>query len=616
MKLSTSHPLLFAQWHPDNLHSLDRYSRGSNYKAKWRHWHHETLPGGRVWEGWHEWEQPIRRRVIDGAGCRLCSNRDVLEGYNDLLTLRPDLGDQWHPDNALTARQVTPGAGVKARWRHWHEAALPDGSLWAGWHEWVDTPNHRTSMNRGCAVCRGYQILVGHNDLATTRPQLVEEWDVVKNEGLTPNNVTAGSNKIAHWVCSQGGHSWSAPIDKRGIQKTGCPVCANLEIISGVNDLATVNPLLASEWHLSKNGDLSPNGISPATDRVNAWWVCSVNSDHEWQATVNGRAGGSGCPRCSRRISKSESALIEVVKLLCPSSTVLTSVRGVIPSGELDIYLPDEKIAVEFNGLYWHSEAAGKDRMYHVNKTRACAEQGIQLIHVWEDDWKRNQDIVVRALASRLAATHRLMQVGVLTEPDPSLVNRYGARTLKPKTISAQEASAFLFANHIQGPSRASLCAGLYDAQDVLRAVLAVTRVGNKGHEGEWRIDRYATRGVVPGGFTRLLSHAEKVIKTQNLGLLTSWVTFSDSALSDGGLYVNNGFVKDRVLPVDYMYYYQGVRQHKFGFRLKRFCLDPNLKYVEGATEKQLAEINNIPRIWDSGKVRWVKEVKSRNEKG
>lgn len=77
--------------------------------------------------------------------------------------------------------------------------------------------------------------------------------------------------------------------------------------------------------------------------------------------------------------------------------------------------------------------------------------------------------------------------------------------------------------------------------------------------------------------------------------------------VSDGGLYSASGFVADKELAPDYAYMVNGIRQHKFGYRLKRFRADPSLLWAEGKTERELADLNNLTRIWDAGKMRWVK---------
>ena len=89
----------------------------------------------------------------------------------------------------------------------------------------------------------------------------------------------------------------------------------------------------------------------------------------------------------------------------------------------------------------------------------------------------------------------------------------------------------------------------------------------------------------------------------------THIVTFSDHEVSDGGLYQTLGFTLDKELKPDYRYVVDGRRVHKFNYRLKKFRNDPNLEYQEGLSERELALLNGIPRVWDCGKTRWVMEL-------
>ena len=107
----------------------------------------------------------------------------------------------------------------------------------------------------------------------------------------------------------------------------------------------------------------------------------------------------------------------------------------------------------------------------------------------------------------------------------------------------------------------------------------------------------------VPGGFTKLLKAAQGIYPEY------PFITFSDHMVSDGGLYAASGFVADKELAPDYAYMVNGARQHKFGYRLKRFRTDPSLLWEEGKTERELADLNNLTRIWDAGKTRWVKSA-------
>src|SRR5690606_30137123 len=115
-------------------------------------------------------------------------------------------------------------------------------------------------------------------------------------------------------------------------------------------------------------------------------------------------------------------------------------------------------------------------------------------------------------------------------------------------------------------------------------------------------LSRYATDRLVPGGHSKMISWIQKNLDFDRL------VTFADLCVSDGSLYETTGWRRDAELAPDYRYVVGSRREHKFNYRLKRFRDDPNLLFEEGMTEKQLAELNGIPRIWDCGKIRYVME--------
>lgn len=236
-------------------------------------------------------------------------------------------------------------------------------------------------------------------------------------------------------------------------------------------------------------------------------------------------------------------------------------------------------MAIEFNGLYWHNENH-KPRNYHRDKTRAAGEAGWRVIHVWEDDWRDRRPVVERMLARKLGA---------------SSDERVNARSLKVRSVPVEESNALLDATHIQGRGRGSVRLGLYDGE-TLRAVAVFTRRS----EGAWELTRYGSACIVRGGFSKLLTAFVREYSPAKL------VTFSDTTVSDGGLYERLGFQRDGDIPPDYQYVVRGTREHKFNYRIKRFRDDPVLEYRDGFTETQLANLNGLNRVYDAGKVRWV----------
>ncbi|HEU5223092.1 MAG TPA: hypothetical protein VFU07_05350 [Candidatus Lumbricidophila sp.] len=177
--------------------------------------------------------------------------------------------------------------------------------------------------------------------------------------------------------------------------------------------------------------------------------------------------------------------------------------------------------------------------------------------------------------------------------------------------LPVQQANQFLNLNHVQGSAVANRSFALIDSTGVTRAVLAVQaprsnkRTNNK--PGHWTIVRYATHGTVLGGFTKLLRFAE-----HQLPEITRWVTYADLAISYGHLYVATGFSVDRLVPPDYKYtgaVTRWQRRSKESFQRKRFRNDPDLLWDETWTEAEAAQHNNVFRVWDCGKLRFIRDV-------
>jgi hypothetical protein len=273
----------------------------------------------------------------------------------------------------------------------------------------------------------------------------------------------------------------------------------------------------------------------------------------------------------------------------------------------LDIVVPDYHIAIEFNGVFWHSEAAvfeagarPRPHNYHAKKTQEAHSQGYQLIYVWEDDWNNKRDLVLRTIAHKLHATDRLPEV--LPDINPLACEHLYARSLTVKTVPGDVARRFWQDNHLQGPVNCTFNIGLYDTNDILRALLGVDR---KNHS-TWNIQRYATLGTIVGGFTRLLSHAETLLP------VTTWTSWIDNDISDGGMYQAAGFTVDKTQGPSYSYVGKKTkdkRVHCSTYTKQRFIDDPDLVYEPGQTEHEAALANRLYRIYDAGKTRWIKHV-------
>ena len=218
----------------------------------------------------------------------ISGGESLLETLADycLRTGAEALLEQWDVTRnlPLTPADLSHGSKQKVWWR------CQKG------HSWQAAVHTRTGSGTGCPVCAGRIPLAGETDLATLYPQLAHEWHPSKNGALTPDQVLPGSHRKVWWICEKG-HEWQAQIKSR-VAGCGCPVCASREIHPHENDLASQYPLLAAQWHPTKNGVLRPETLAPRSTRK-VWWRCEKG--HEWQASVDSRVSGSGCPVCSGR---------------------------------------------------------------------------------------------------------------------------------------------------------------------------------------------------------------------------------------------------------------------------------------------------------------------------
>jgi hypothetical protein len=408
---------------------------------------------------------------------------------------------------------------------------------------------------------------------------------LLKNGELAPEHVTRGNDKNIWWL-GKCGHEWRASVHTR-LKNIGCPYCVNFTVLSGFNDLATVNPEIASQWHPTKNGLKTPDQVVFGSSHK-AWWVC--NKGHEWKTAVVKRVNGTNCPRCYQ-LSTSSKAEQELYDFLTSFGFVVEkSNRKVLGNRqEVDLFIPEKNFAIEFNGLYWHNES-WKGDLYHYEKSIAARDAGIQLIHIWEDDWLLRKELVLRMLAHKLGVTERLAELY-----SELYQGRVYARKLEVVDVSTAGCDTFLAANHLDGPSPAFYRFGLSGTGGVLRAVLTLTADEFHG----LRIVRYATAGSVPGGFTRLLTHALKTIGTKSV------FAVADYANSDGNMLIQAGFTKVADVDPDYMFVIGTQRKQRNLLTPEFFQNSSKYVWEEDLIVQELADMNRIPRIWNAGHVRY-----------
>ena len=552
-------PEVAKQWHPTlNDFGPDEISFGSRKKVWWQ------------CNNGHEWQTEAASRRDKKATCEMCIKTTVQGFVNNNQALIQEL-----------ISPITNKTKVKTTQLLWQCEKK---------HEWTATIAQRVD-GRKCDYCLGRKAWPGESDIATVRPELVRFWN---DSEITPDSVLPNSSIKVDFKCpkSNSHPGWREPV-RNLVRRGGCPECAASErAVGGREPLSVTHPDLA-KLMVSKKSDVLTYG-----SEQKVVWKCLVNPEHEFTSSVYNRVRRplSYCKKCTYDVfvSAPEKSMSELIEKLVGASNVKAGDYSLIGK-ELDCYVASKKVAFEFNGLYWHSEAH-KNKSYHADKTRLCSDKGVQLVHIWEDDWRDRKDIVIRMIAVKLHAVDNLASLNLVSEAS---TEKIGARSTKVVTLTHSQASVFLQANHIQGSSTGSIRMGLEDTEGVLRAVMIVKTCADK----KYIIERYATNGIVQGGFTKLLKQVERTIGKGTI------VTYSDTGLSDGSLYSQNGFSESKKIAPDYSYIIDDTRVHKFNYRISRFAKDPELYFEENKTETELAKLNGLVRIWDAGKIRWIKNI-------
>lgn len=221
----------------------------------------------------------------------------VIPGINDLQTLYPEIAAEFDIEaNGILPSQITAGSSKKFTW------ICPKG------HHYETTPYNRTAHGFGCQYCSGHAVLKGFNDLATVRPDLAAELVDELNNGITAYTITAGSAKKLHWKCPVCGYVYASTVVHRNLCNSGCPKCSNKKISVKASmpkagkSLAEVHPEIAAELHPTRNGNISPYNVPYGSGRK-LWFTCSA-CGYEYEASVNDRNNGAGCPKCLQMIQQ------------------------------------------------------------------------------------------------------------------------------------------------------------------------------------------------------------------------------------------------------------------------------------------------------------------------
>lgn len=276
--------------------------------------------------------------------------------------------------------------------------------------------------------------------------------------------------------------------------------------------------------------------------------------------------------------SSAEKEIIEYIKQF--THNIEFRNRSIISPKELDIFIPEIKLAIEVNGVYWHSELHGKDRNYHKGKTEKCLAAGVTLYHILDLEWSNSKEIVKSKIAGAFGK-----------------LKRVPARKCLIKEVPVKEKSIFLNNHHLQGNCGSTVNLGLYyENQLVAIATFGKSRYNKKY---EWELIRFCNKQyiTVQGGASKLLSHFVKKYDPKSI------VSYADAKWSSGNMYEKLGFRFSHWASPNYFYFKKNnpsklesriqFQKHKLSSMFKNVNLTNS--------EWEIMQENNYDRIWDCG---------------
>jgi Pyruvate/2-oxoacid:ferredoxin oxidoreductase delta subunit len=294
------------------------------------------------------------------------------------------------------------------------------------------------------------------------------------------------------------------------------------------------------------------------------------------------------------KISKPHQEIIDILMMYHIPNIIIND-RKVLSGKELDIYLPDNNLAIEMNGLKHHTELfGGKISTYHIEKTKGCQNKNIRLIHIFDDEWNNKKNICISKLLSILKVNKN---------------QSIYARKCVIKEINSEIKNTFLNKNHIQGEDKSNIKLGMFH-EDTLVSVMTFSNSFNMTNavsiNNQWNLSRFASDISlnVIGGAGKLLSYFIKNYKPKSI------ISFADMRWSEmnDNLYTKLGFNLVNIGNPNYSYYnvklYGNVRIHKFSWG-KKSILKKYPEMDSNKTEWELMQELGFDRVWDCGLLKY-----------
>jgi len=402
-----------------------------------------------------------------------------------------------------------------------------------------------------------------------------------------------GQQSPVEIVCEKHGSFFQKP--EYHWSGAGCPKCYHEDVRGASQRLTQQEFVSRAVTALPKCIDFSK--AEYVNSSTNVLVTCTQHDASFWANPRGLMAGENPCPRCNHMKSKPEQEIADFMSLFTP---VVQRDRSIIAPKELDIYLPEHDLAIEYCGMYWHTHKdqadEKKNKLRHAEKHRLCAEKGIRLITIYETEWLERPRTMRRLLR---AATGNMR-------------GKLMARKCELRKATNAEARAFYNTYHPQGGNGHGEHYALFWRNKMV-ACMRFTLGGNdRGHgakDRQWTLSRYATRLSVAGAASRLFKAFVRDMQPDAVK------SFSDNRLFSGGMYEQLGFELVEDVGPDYQVWSPRIglrpkphyQRRALPKRLKEHGIEENFDpKTDSRTEAQMTYLMGAGRIYDCGKKRWV----------
>jgi hypothetical protein len=468
--------------------------------------------------------------------------------------------------------------------------------------------NRRTYCSKKCS----------NNDPVVINKMISSQFDVFqKKYGMHPMKTDKTKENLKKSVMEKHGVDWISKkegwydkIKENNIKKHGLESFNNREKSKqtclqkyGVDNpskykeiMDSINQTKLTIHYNSLKEYCQSNNLLVLFDRLNyigyeyknKYLFKCTKCNYVFEVPINNSFGHLYCEKCDpdKKLTL-ENSFFDFLSSLTPPVLIKRHDRTILYGKELDFYLPEKKIAFELNGLYWHSENGfGLSKHYHLNKTKGCIAHGIRLIHIFENEWRDNPELIKSVIKTILKC---------------NVDNIIYARECIIKEVSAKEKNEFLNKNHLQQEDKSTIKIGLYNNNNLVS--IMTFRKSRFDNKIEWELSRFCNSmgTIISGGASKLLKYFINTYSPKSI------VSYNDRRYFSGDLYPKLGFEFVSNTSPSYHYITPDYKNTINRMSFQKHLLEKKLSiFDETLSEWENMKNNGFDRIWDCGCGKWV----------